>query len=199
MALAPRDRPGVWLSPSEPLELRQTIVPISRTITRFGSLRLAAPVAFELSAVLPTGFSTRTLTDELPPAMYLDLSKEAALAARGFEQMPTGFALDRAFETGSVVEPDLNPEEIVLDSTNPPQVPKHIGPRHVDLALAAHSLELSSGHLVPASGQAPVLGPERFAIVDAALATVATNLSFMEAHVVTRDTPQLVVPLSEVA
>lgn len=190
LMLTDSKREGVWLSPSEPLTLRQPVVPLNVPIERFEGARLGAPQTLRIEKVAAgaDALATTPVAGEFALGMFLELTQEEMLASRGFESRDAGFQIARPLETGAVVNTDVDFEEILLDPKKRPETeppPLFFGVLSVFAAAAEK----------PAALQ---VRRERFTVVDAALEVQAAGLTFFEARAAIRSGLR-VVPETEAA
>jgi len=96
--------PTLLLHPHATVTVRQRILPIGVPITRFGAARPAAPVTFSnLTLRVATQGASTAVTDGFAAGQFQDLPDAEALSSPGFQQLPSGAALQAA--TGSVLGP----------------------------------------------------------------------------------------------
>jgi hypothetical protein len=203
LALRPAERTGVWLSPSEPLTFRQTVIPLERTVTRCGAASLPAPTVFTIEPVAAPGalWQRRSVNGEFAPGLYVELSQEESLSSASFASMPAGFAIDRPFERGASVDCSLDYELTIIDSANPKTtvVPKRRFTAAVlDAAFqCAPSLAQSSRRSL---ARPVAVSSDRFAILTASLVPVASSLDYLQAVAGVRSgAAQRLVPAVEAA
>ena len=177
LKLVDRDRDGVWLSPSAALRMSQPVVPLDVPIERFGTQRLGGPQTFTVEQVR-IGTSTPThdpVTGEFALAMYLDLSHEEQLAARGYEVRNAGFSLDRPLVAGTAVDTSDDYEEILVDPRRRPDTPPPVLDFPVFTvfrgAVLANALQVQG---------------ERYAVVDAGMNPHAASMTYFEARAAAR-------------
>jgi hypothetical protein len=188
--LVDRQRDGVWMSPTAPLRMSQPVVPLDVPIERYGPQRLAGPQTFSVEQVT-VGSATpghTPVTGEFALGMYLDLSREEQLSARGYEVRNAGFELSRPLVAGTSVDTSDDYEEIVLDPlkrTDEPMV--------LTFPIRAVFLDVQ---LAPATLQ--VQG-ERYAVVDPAMQPQAAAMGYFEARAAARSTGLGIVAEYEVA
>ncbi len=190
LRLVDRPRDGVWLSPSDPLRMTQAVVPFGVAVERYGAQRLVAPQTFDVEQVT-VGSATpdrSAATGEFALGMYLDLSREEQLAARGYERRDAGFVLTRPLESGAAVDAADDYEEILLDPQQRPDQP---------VILAFPVLAVFSA--VAAPPVAMRVESERYAVVDAAMQPQAGAMGYFEARAAARAGGLGIVPQFEVA
>lgn len=176
----------VLVDPVGGLTLRQKVVPLDRTLTKFGEAPLAAPQRFtvELSQVkvgaggIPTPGRVR---DAFAPAQFEELSDAEKLSRPSFEHMEAGITvasekvectvggggrgLDATYETVTINAPRRPPTPV--DGTYTMSSAQQLSV--LGRAAAARSGLLTSGleRFAPASGSTPLAGleEEQFAVV----------------------------------
>jgi hypothetical protein len=190
LMLTDSKREGVWLSPSEPLTLRQPVVPLNVPIERFEGARLGAPQTLRIEKVAAGAatLATSPVSGEFALGMFLDLTQEEMLASRGFESRDAGVQIARPLEMGAAMDASDDFEEILLDPKKRPDTPPPVLVFSV-LSVFATAVEK------PAALQ---MRRERFTVVDAALQTQAAGMTFFEARAAVQSGGR-VVPESEAA
>jgi hypothetical protein len=188
LALREADRPGVWLSPSAPLRARQEVAPLDVPIDRFGAADLPAPLVLHVDRVWagPRELPHDPVKAEFAPAVYQNLSEEEKLSGAGFAPYPAGFSVPRAHDLGAAIAGDASYEEITLDTLQPPRR-RRITEVSPLLAGATRALDDAARGVPVGSGKRPIrVREERFAVVDATLAPVATGLDAASARALAR-------------
>jgi hypothetical protein len=139
--------------------LRQTVVPLGRTITRFGaSAPPGGATRFDPLAVTVAGASPGIVPaqDLFAPAQFEDMSDDEKLTRPDFERMDAGFTVGRqAVTLAAGPSATLAYETRIIDSTFETRPADDYHPRH-DLLVAS---VLSAGLLAPLRGA----GPAKFA------------------------------------
>jgi hypothetical protein len=171
VALARRARPAttIWASPTRPLRLAQTIVPLDVQIDRYGPARLAPPRSFTVDHVRLGDASasvepTTPIQGEFGRALYIDLSDQEKLGADGFDALTAGFEVAAGgFSFGPDVVSSEDYEEIVVPRrpSQPPRL-RPIGPLLIEAARLLSPLA-TAAPIVPRV----VVQPRRFVAVDA--------------------------------
>jgi hypothetical protein len=180
---APRgSAPGVLIEPMGSLTLRQTVVPLNRTIERFGELALDAPTAYTVQSVAVGGVPLSAWSgarDDFAPAQFHQLSDAEKLSRPSFEPMDAGVTLGRAaIEHGTVMGTEVVYETIVIDDpwdgqrAAPPYRPSLTHQlASLEWGAAARSGLRTSGldKFAPRPGRPPLvdLGDDRFVVVSA--------------------------------
>ena len=107
--------------------------------------------------------------------MYLDLSHEEQLAARGYEVRNAGFSLDRPLVAGTAVDTSDDYEEILVDPRRRPDTPPPVLDFPVFTvfrgAVLANALQVQG---------------ERYAVVDAGMNPHAASMTYFEARAAAR-------------
>ena len=88
--------PGTLVEPMGGLTLRQTVVPLNRTIDRFGELALQTPTAYTVQTITVGGSAISTWNsaqDHFAPAQFQKLSDAEKLSRASFELMDAGVTL----------------------------------------------------------------------------------------------------------
>ena len=190
LKLVDRERDGVWLSPAAPLRMTQPVVPFDVPIERYGPQRLAGPQTFSVEQVTVGSVTAdhTPVSGEFALGMYLDLSHEEQLAARGYEVRNAGFEVGRPLTSGTAVDASGEYEEILVDPMKrPDERPVLDFPVHgifVDLPVVATALQVQG---------------ERYAVVDAAMHPHAASMGYFEARAAARATGAAIVAQYEVA
>jgi hypothetical protein len=191
LKLVDRQRDGVWLSPTAPLRMTQPVVPLGVPIERYGAQRLAGPQTFTVEQVT-IGSVTPVHTPvpgEFALGMYLDLSREEQLAARGYEVRDAGFELPRPLVAGTTIDTSDEYEEILLDPLKRPDQPP---------VLTFPNTGIFVGVLL-AEAVLRVEG-ERYAVVDAStMQPHATAMGYFDARAAARPAALAIVAQYEVA
>jgi uncharacterized protein DUF6603 len=188
LALREAERPGVWLSPSAPLRVRQEVAPLDVPIDRFGAADLPAPLVLHVDRVWsgPRELAHDPVKAEFAPAVYQNLSEEEKLSGAGFAEYPAGFSVTRAFDMGGPIAGDTSYEEITLDTRQPPRR-RRITEVSPLLSGAARALDDAARGVPAGSGKRPIrVREERFAVVDAALTAIAGGLDAASARALAR-------------
>jgi hypothetical protein len=187
LTLTDRTRDGVWLSPSKPLRLSQSVVPLDIPIQRFGSVRLRAPqtIIIEHVADEATLLPTTPVQGEFALGMFLDLTQEEMLAQRGFETRDAGVEVTRPIVAGGAIDLSDEFEEILVDPKQRPATPPPV------LVFEVWSVFASIAAMAPERAPAHVRR-ERFAVVNAALQPLRAGQTYFEARAALADGLQLV-------
>jgi hypothetical protein len=86
----------VLLDPAGAIVVRQKVVPLARSIARFGATALPSPVELDLSTATVNGLkpsSSGAATEEFAPAQFLELSDADKLSLPSFEPMTSGVSI----------------------------------------------------------------------------------------------------------
>jgi hypothetical protein len=114
------------LHPLAELSVRQRVVPLNRTVTRFGNAPLASgPAAFEVRA--SDGLSVVYLQESFAPAQYQDYSDDDKLAQPAFERYDAGLDFgneDLAYPDEALADSGIVYETEIIDPTRPPDQPR---------------------------------------------------------------------------
>jgi hypothetical protein len=180
---APRGTaPGTLVEPMGGLTLRQTIVPLNRTIERFGELSLAGPTTFSVESVTvgtDAGLEWSGAQDHFAPGHFHKLSDAEKLSRPSFERMDAGVTLGgAALQHGTVMGAEVVYETTVLDDpwdgqrkAPPYRIPLTHLLASAGLGAAARSGLRQSGleRFAPRPGQSPLvdLTEDRFVVVAA--------------------------------
>jgi hypothetical protein len=174
--------PGMLVEPMGSLTLRQTVVPLNRTIERFGDLSLQAPMAYTVQSIAVGGDPVATWVgaqDHFAPAQFHALSDAEKLSRPSFELMDAGVTLgSAALELGTVMGADLVYETIVIDDPwdgRRPAPPYRVALTHqlasLQLGAAARSELRAAGleKFAPPPGKPALvdLADDRFVVVSA--------------------------------
>lgn len=152
--MAPRIASGgapgrALLDPAQGATLRQTVVPLDRTITRFGASQPpGGTVRFDVGPVTVAGAPTgafAAVQDLFAPAQFEDLTDDEKLTRPDFERMDAGITLARdAVAVGGAIGAPVEYETRIIDSAFATRHGNPYHPTH-DLLLAGAlaSAELS--------------------------------------------------------
>ncbi len=90
-----RRRDGVFVHPLARIGVRQTVVPLSIRIARFGGGTVAGAARYDITSATVGGrpATQTTLNEQFAAAEFLDLSDDEKLARPSFEAMPAGVSL----------------------------------------------------------------------------------------------------------
>jgi hypothetical protein len=113
----------VLLHPQSELVLRQRVVPLNLTISKFGNTTPSGDRHFRLRDVTVNGEGVQPtpVTDYFAPAQYLDMSDDEKLSRPSFEPLEAGIRLEQSPASGSAVSAPITYETYILD-------PKQAGP-----------------------------------------------------------------------
>jgi hypothetical protein len=139
------------LDPGGAATLRQTVLPLNRTITRFGTGKPSGPDRYAVDSVAVNGTAPSTpdpVTDFFAAAQFEELSDTEKLSRPSFERMDAGFTVAaNSVAAGPPVGASVEFETIIIDI---PWEPRR-GPRYA-LPLTHQLAMLEQG----ASAQAPL-------------------------------------------
>lgn len=105
---------GLWLAPDGAIELRQRVVPLNRTIERFGAFVPVGETRFTVDAAgLASGVETErhAIEDWFAPAQFVVMRAEERLSAPSFEEMDAGVS----FGASGAVAPDARDDVAAVD------------------------------------------------------------------------------------
>jgi hypothetical protein len=182
-------RDGVWLSPTAPLRLIQTVVPLNIPVERFGNVRLKNPQTFAIETIAAgtSILDTTPVAGEFALGMFLNLSQEEMLASGGYENRDAGVEILRPLTHGIAVTAETGFEELLLDPKKRPDVAPPVLTFPVFSIFATQAAD-------PAVLQ---VRRERFAVVDKNLVVQATPRTFFEARALLKQGSRI-VPEAEV-
>lgn len=128
----------VLAHPLGTLTVRQRVVPLNRTIERFGGAAPAGERRFVITAEVNGAPGEVTFVREMfAPAQFLDLSDAEKLSRPSFESMDAGVQLaSAAVATGAPVQAPVEYEEIVIDEQEIPLRRTYQVTRRAQCALA---------------------------------------------------------------
>ncbi|MEH2501552.1 hypothetical protein V1290_000363 [Bradyrhizobium sp. AZCC 1578] len=148
----------VLIDPVGGIMLREQVLPLNRTITKFGEGKPSAPVAYNVTAVRVAGedIPWTAVQDQFAPAQFAEFSDAEKLSLPSFAKMDAGFEIvGTGVKTGPGLGTDLVYETRIVDrpwaGAPAPDYP---------LPLRNQLVMVASG----AAGRAPFrrTGPEKF-------------------------------------
>jgi hypothetical protein len=161
IAVRPGAAPVPLVEPMGGLTLRQTVVPLNRTIERVGEVWLEAPTAYTVQAVRVGDVAVPAWTaarDDFAPGQFHTLSDAEKLSRPSFEPMDAGVTLGAAaIDLGAAMGTEVVFETIVVDE--PWEPPRPAPPYRLGLAHQLASLQLGAA----ARAGLRTTGLERFA------------------------------------
>jgi hypothetical protein len=116
-----RERPmpgAIRVHPLATLTLRQRVVPLRLSISRFGHAKPAGPHRFDITGVQVDGrdVTAEPIRDHFAPAQFLEMTDDEKLARPSFEMFQAGVAVGRdALAVGPGVDVPLSYKTTVLD------------------------------------------------------------------------------------
>jgi hypothetical protein len=160
------------LAPNGTASLRQTVVPLNRTIDHFGQYAISGPNRFGVFSVLVDGkpVTTTTVEDHFAPGQFENLSQTDQLSRDSFEQMDAGLRLDAPTTPSATVKPAsvVYQTKIIDTKWRSRTLPPAPVDRGVQLALGATTAATGTGRLRFARSQprpsAVVLNPEQYVV-----------------------------------
>lgn len=135
LSAAKPDDKTICVHPLGQLTVRQTVVPLSTPITKFGSARPSDGDEFGITTATltltggqVTPVTTSEVTDSFARAQYEDMTDGEKLAAKSYEPFPCGVTLgDPTVEAGAVSTLDVHYDTQVIDDLF---LPARSGPRY---------------------------------------------------------------------
>jgi hypothetical protein len=121
-ALAPGT--AVLAHPLATPQVRQRVVPLERTLDRFGTSVPSGAKRFRITLATIGGVRTTVtpLTDRFAPAQFTALSDDAKLSAPSFEPMTSGAALGAdGYATGAAVTVSVVYEQLLVTAPGVPE------------------------------------------------------------------------------
>ena len=109
---------AVLAHPLATLQVRQRVVPLERTLDRFGTSVPSGARRFRITLATIGGVRTTltALQDRFAPAQFTALSDDAKLSAPSFEEMTSGAALGAdGYATGAAVNVSVVYEQLLVD------------------------------------------------------------------------------------
>jgi uncharacterized protein DUF6603 len=148
------DDTTLYVHPTGQLTVRQTVVPLSTRITKFGSARPSDGSEFKITAATltqtgsATPVNTTPVSDPFARAQFEDMNDGDRLAAKSYEPFPSGVTLgDPAVEAGNQSTLDLHYETQIIDDVF---LPARKGALyHVGLELQGALAKHGAGELSP--------------------------------------------------
>jgi hypothetical protein len=107
------------LDPCGQATWRQKVVPLERSITRYGNVATPAPVRFAVDRVTVAGSATShaDVDDFFAPEQFAALSDAEKLSRPSFEKMPAGFSFgSTTARIGPAIAADIEYETRLIDS-----------------------------------------------------------------------------------
>ena len=111
--------------PLAELTVRQRVVPLNLTVTRFGNVPLAAPTLFTVAAsagAAPTSMPSTPVRDAFALAQFQEMSDDEKLARPAFEQQDAGLhvaAEEAAYQYDALPDTSIAYETLIIDPTRP--------------------------------------------------------------------------------
>jgi hypothetical protein len=111
--------------PLAELTVRQRVVPLNLTVTRFGNVPLAAPMVFTVAAsagTAPTSLPSTPVRDAFALAQFQEMSDDEKLTRPAFEQQDAGLhvaAEDAAYQYDALPGSAIAYETLIIDPTRP--------------------------------------------------------------------------------
>ncbi|MEZ0387663.1 MAG: DUF6603 domain-containing protein [Verrucomicrobium sp.] len=140
----------VLVDPGAAATLRQTVVPLNRTITRFGAATPAGPDHYTVHSVTLNGHQApdlAPLTDFFAAAQFEELTDTDRLSRPSFETMDAGLTMAGSMVTsGASVGAGLEYETVILDV---PWQPRRVQLYELILSHQLAFLQLGASALAP--------------------------------------------------
>jgi len=140
----------VLVDPGGAATLRQTVVPLNRTITRFGAAVPSGPDHFTVHTVTLNDFQApdlEPLTDFFAAAQFEELTETDRLSRPSFERMDAGLSIAGSSVTlGASVGAGLEYETVILDV---PWQPRRVQRYELILSHQLAFLQLGASALAP--------------------------------------------------
>jgi hypothetical protein len=158
----PADTGTVLVHPLGQVSVRQKIVPLELTITRFGSSSVDGPSYFRIAAITVNGHAAPDITpahDEFAMGQFVDLSDDQKLSSPSFEQQKSGATLGSATMTiGHRSSLGVQYETFVVDRQG---ASSHQGTYQLGAASMAAARRWGAGAIAPVltSGRSKYLAP----------------------------------------
>jgi hypothetical protein len=151
---------GPLVDPVGSATVRQRVVPLNRTVTKFGEAKPLGPGRYSLSSVTvgsaPAG-ALETVQEFFAPAQFEQLSDAERLSRPDFEKMDAGFTVaSEAVTVGAAVGNTVVFNTIIVDAPDPPNVKREYT---VSAALQSAALGTSASALAPLTST----GEEKYA------------------------------------
>ena len=111
--------------PLAELTVRQRVVPLNLTVTRFGNVPLAAPTLFTVAAsagAAPTSMPSTPVRDAFALAQFQEMSDDEKLTRPAFEQQDAGLhvaAEEAAYQYDALPDTAIAYETLIIDPTRP--------------------------------------------------------------------------------
>lgn len=99
LTAAPQGQPALRVDPAGGITLRQKVVPLGRTLTRFGPVKPVGPDRYHVDRVTIGGqqvADVEPIQDYFAPAQFEQMSDAQKLSRASFERMDSGVAIGRA-------------------------------------------------------------------------------------------------------
>jgi hypothetical protein len=177
LAAPPESGEGTLLDPVGTITLRQQVVPLNRTITKFGEATPVGPGRFDVTGVTlsGSGVSPTPVQDYFAAAQFEELTQDERISRDSFERMDSGLTVaGQSVLSGSSRGRVLDYETVIFDSAGGRRL---ADPYRPPLAAQLEALAVSavadaplrsagSRRFAPPLGLAPhvVLDDERFVI-----------------------------------
>ena len=189
LSLAPGTEATV-IDPAGKMVWRQTVAPLDRTLTRFGSAATSAPVKYTVSTVT-VGGATATFapTNEyFASAQYEDLTDAEKLSQPSFESMQSGVEVASAtVRLGPSIAAPLEYETEYVDAEHGAQLKtKFLLPLWMQTGALQNSLYSQNG--LKASGTRAYAAPRKLTQAEEQYVVVSTNDLSLRADVTTPTT-----------
>lgn len=118
------DAPAVLVDPSGVLTLRERVLPLNQTLTKFGEAVPGPQTRFNLDQILLGGRPQpyTVVRDKFAPAQFEQLSDQDKLSRPSFEDRDAGFSIgDGQLAFGAQLGVDLVYEDIYVDDASAPR------------------------------------------------------------------------------
>jgi hypothetical protein len=170
VSLAAGQSADSFLNPAGALTLRQTVLPLNRTLTKFGATAPVGPNRYDLTSVVlgtdTVGFDT--YTDFFAAAEFEDMSDDEKLSRPSFERMDAGLIVSGgAVDHGPAIGTAVSYETVLVDD----RFNSRNGPRYflgLDVQLATSFQGAAARSILKQSGFAK-FAPEATAPVRVSL------------------------------
>jgi Family of unknown function (DUF6603) len=203
----PEKIPGLLLlHPMGVATLRQKVVPLNRTLEKFGAYAISGPDRFEVKDVLvgdTSAGSWDTVNDHFPPGEFEELSESEQVSRDSFEDMVAGVRVGAATVDAPMPEIKTAPLEYETRIIDAPWRTRPLPRFQLDRVVQLAGVRLGSAG-VPGSGRtrfarddgrvgAVTLGPELYAVATtgtlAAVPDLAAGVTKGAAHLAVKHAP----------